>query len=205
VDVGTAFVAGPEALEGVHSGEASFDDPALPAQAGAVGHAPAGDARSDSAGAELAAVDVVVVAAVSEQLPRSPTGAAAPAPDGRHGLDQRDELGDVVAVAAGEGDREWDPAGVADQMVLGAGAAAVDRGRPDVGPPLSARTGDPSTAQRSRSSFPAARSSASSTSCTAGQTPASVQFRSRRQQVTPEQPTRDVCRRTTSRVVGCTA
>ncbi|WTG06173.1 hypothetical protein OHA04_42605 (plasmid) [Streptomyces sp. NBC_01590] len=39
------------------------------------------------------------------------------------------------------------------------------------------------------SSKPAARSSAGSTSCSCGQTPASVQSRSRRHAVTPLQPT----------------
>jgi len=62
----------------------------------------------------------------------------------------------------------------------------------DAVPPLSARTWEPSTAQRPRSSSPSARSWASSSSCSAGQTPASVQSRSRRQQVTPEHPTRPV-------------
>ena len=91
-----------------------------------MGHTAAGDAWGDAPGAELAAVGVVVVAAVGEQLtglaPRPP----APATDGRHGLDQRDELGDVVAVAAGEGDGQRDAAGLADQVVLGTRPTAVD-------------------------------------------------------------------------------
>ncbi len=55
--------------------------------------------------------------------------------------------------------------------------------------PLRARTCDPSTEQSSRSSRLARRSSASRAACSRGQTPASVQSRSRRQAVTPEQPT----------------
>jgi hypothetical protein len=192
VDVSAALVAGPESFEGVQPGEAALDHPALLAQAGAVGDAAAGDPWGDPAGAQLAAVDVVVVAAVGEQLARSAAGSAAAAADRRDGVEQRQELGDVVAVAAGEGDRERDAAGVADQVVLGAGTSAVDRGRADVVPPLRARTCEPSTAQQSRSSASRARSCASSCSCRAGQTPASVQSRSRRQQVTPEQPTTDV-------------
>jgi hypothetical protein len=92
-----------------------------------VGDAAAGDPRGDAAGAELAAVGVVVVAAVGEQLPRSAAGSAASSADRRHGVDQREQLGDVVAVAAGEGDRERDAAGVADQVVLGAWTPAIDR------------------------------------------------------------------------------
>jgi hypothetical protein len=40
---------------------------------------------------------VWVVAAVGEQLPRSSSWPATPPADRRHRLDQRDELGDVVA------------------------------------------------------------------------------------------------------------
>ena len=158
MDVAAAFVACAQSLEGVQPGEAALDDPALTAQAGAVGDAAAGDPRSDPALSELSAVDVVVVAAVGEQLPRSAAGAAAPSPDRRDAVGQRDELGDVVAVAAGQADRERDAAGIADQVVLGARTAAVDRGRADVVPPLRARTWEPSTTQRSRSSSPSARS-----------------------------------------------
>lgn len=104
MDVGAAFVAGAQPFEGVEPGEAAFDDPAVSAEAGAVCDPAAGDAWSDTPGAQLSAVDVVVVAAVGVQLPRSTAWPAAAAADGRHRLDQRDELGDVVAVAAGEGD-----------------------------------------------------------------------------------------------------
>ncbi len=76
----------------------------------------------------------MVVAAVGEQLPRAAAGPAASPADRRHGVDQRNELGDVVTVAAGQSDRERDAAGVTDQVVLGAGPAAVDRGRADVVP-----------------------------------------------------------------------
>jgi hypothetical protein len=67
-------------------------------------------------GAQQAAVLVVVVAAVGEQLPRAPARRATLSPDRRHRLDQRIELRDVVAVAAGEGDRQRNATGVADQM-----------------------------------------------------------------------------------------
>ena len=54
-------------------GEGAFDDPAVAAQARAVPCLAAGDLRSDSALAQLAAVAVVVVAAVGEQPVRSLT------------------------------------------------------------------------------------------------------------------------------------
>jgi hypothetical protein len=127
VDVAAALVAGAQPLEGVQPGEAALDDPAVAAQARAVRDAAAGNPRGDTAGAQLAAVDVVIVAAVGEQLPRTAARPATAAADRWDGLDQWDQLGDVVAVAAGERDREQDAAGVADQMVLGARTAAVNR------------------------------------------------------------------------------
>ncbi len=114
MDVGAALVAGAEPFEGVQPGEAALDHPALLAQAGAVGDAAAGNARRDAALAELTAVDVVVVAAVGEQLARSAAGSSAAAADRRDGVDQRNQLGDVVAVAAGEADGQRDAPGVAD-------------------------------------------------------------------------------------------
>jgi hypothetical protein len=158
VDVGAALIAGAQPLEGMQPGKAALDHPALFAEAGAVRRTAAGDPRSDPASPQLTAVDVVVVAAVGEQLTRSAAGPAASPADRRHAVDQREQLGDVVAVAAGEGDREWNAGGVDDQVVLGAGAAAVDRGWADVVPPLRARMCEPSTAHRSRSSWSRARS-----------------------------------------------
>ena len=120
VDGGVAFVADPEAAEVVQVREAAFDAPALSAQAGAVLDAAPCDDRLDAALPEQPAVLVVVIAAVGDdqiRLLARPSGLA------RHGpsmevLQQRDQLGDVVAVAAGQRDGERDPRRVDQQMVL---------------------------------------------------------------------------------------
>ena len=74
-----------------------------------------------------AAVLVVVVAAVGDH----PVGALARTPrlaaDGADAVDQGQQLGDVVAVGAGVGRQQRDACGVADQVVLGACASAVNR------------------------------------------------------------------------------
>ena len=108
-------------------GEAALDDPALFAQARTVRDPPAGDSRGDAAVAQLAAVDVVVVAAVGQQLPGAAAGPADQSADRRDGVDQGQQLGDVVAVAAGDADGQRQAAGVADQVVLAASSGAVDR------------------------------------------------------------------------------
>ena len=77
VEVGAALIAGAESFEGVQPGQTALDHPALLAQPGAVGNAAAGDPRGDAALAEPAAMDVVVVAAVGEQLLRAAARPAA--------------------------------------------------------------------------------------------------------------------------------
>jgi len=102
VDLGAAVVADEQPLELVEPGEGALDDPAVAAQAGAVRGLAACDLGADSAPAQLSPVLVVVVAAVC-----CDTGGPSPRPANlaahrRDPLDQRDQLGDVVAVAAGE-------------------------------------------------------------------------------------------------------
>jgi hypothetical protein len=66
----------------------------------------------------LAAVAVVVVAAVADD-PRWPSlWPAAFAAHGRNTIDERDELGDVVAVAAGQRAGERDPRRVDEEVML---------------------------------------------------------------------------------------
>jgi len=123
----------------VQQGEGLLDDPANGAQPRSVLGATAGDHRRDALGPDQSAVAVVVVAAIGVDLQRSPPRLATFAADGGHRVEQRDKLGDVVAVAAGEQHREWNTAGVGDEVMLGARPAAVYRAPTAFGPPLSAR------------------------------------------------------------------
>jgi hypothetical protein len=60
----------------------------------------------------------VVIAPVGEQPVGAPARSADLAGDRHDAVDQREELGDVVAVPACEGDRQRQPAGVGQQVVL---------------------------------------------------------------------------------------
>lgn len=62
-----------------------------------------GNERADAQLTDLATVDVVVVTAAGVQDVGAPTGTSALAADGRYGVDQGQEPGDVVAVATGHG------------------------------------------------------------------------------------------------------
>lgn len=190
--VRASFVADTDALELVHPGEGALDNPAHLAEAGALSGTASGDQRFDAALPEQAAVLVEVVAPVGIHPSGLVARSSSQAPDRRDSLQQREELGDVVAVATGERDGEWGAVPVNDQMVLRTGTRAVDRRGPDVIPPFRARTCEPSTAQSSGSSRSARRNSDNRAACNLGQRPASVQSRSRRHAVTPEQPTASV-------------
>lgn len=115
-----AFVADAQSAEVVQMGEAALDDPALAAQPGAVRDAAARDDRLDVASPEQAAVLVEVIAAVGQDdvglLARAPDLASDWASVQR--VEQRHELGDVVAVAAGQRDGQRDARRVDEQVVL---------------------------------------------------------------------------------------
>lgn len=72
----------------------------------------------------------MIVAAVGHDDLWSAAWAAPAASDGRNRVDERNELGGVVAVATGQRRGERDSAALADQVVFRAGPAPVDGARP---------------------------------------------------------------------------
>src|ERR1017187_4713118 len=96
------------------------------------------DHRGDPRRPDLPAVLVMVITAVGVDPPRALAGPAAAAADRRGRADQGHELGDVVAVAAGQRDRQRDAVRAGDQMVLGAWPGTAGWTRPSFGPPFKA-------------------------------------------------------------------
>jgi hypothetical protein len=126
VDVVASVCADEEAAAVVKPREGALDDPALASKAGAVAALAAGDHRFDPALPDEAAVLVVVVAAVGEQrFGPSPRPADSSA-DGRHAVEQLDQLGDVVAVAAGQRPGKRDAAAVYEEMMFAPSPAAIN-------------------------------------------------------------------------------
>lgn len=107
-----------EPSELVEPGEAALHHPTLGAESRAVVLAAPGDQRLDASTPELAAVLVVVIAPVGKQPVGALAGTSDLAGDRDDAIDQRQELGDVVAIAAGQGDRQRQPAGIGQQVVL---------------------------------------------------------------------------------------
>jgi hypothetical protein len=100
VKVGVALPADPEPSELVKPGEAALHNPALSTESRAVLFAAPGNQGLDAPSPKLAPVLVVVIAPVGKQ----PIGVS-PLGERREAIDQGQELGDIVAVPAGQGDR----------------------------------------------------------------------------------------------------
>jgi hypothetical protein len=162
----------------------------------------ASDDRLDSAFPDEPAVLVVVVAAVGDQRPRPAARPADAAADMWYAVGQLEQLGDVIAVAARDSPGQWDATAVYEQVVLAAGATAVDRARTRFGAPFFACRWLESAIARSHSNWSNACSSASSSSCSRSHTPACCQARSRRQAVMP-QPKPSSCGRCSQPIPVC--
>jgi hypothetical protein len=127
VDVVAAVGADEQAAAVVEPGEGALDDPAVEAESGSVSALSARDYGGDAELADEAAVLVVVVTTVCEQPLGSPTRSPGAAANGWHPPEQLEQLGDVVAVCAGECPGKRDAAAVYEEVVLAAAPAAVDR------------------------------------------------------------------------------
>jgi len=140
VDFVAAVVADEQPFEVVQPGEGALYDPADTSEPGAVLGLAAGDLRADATPAQLAAVLVVVVAAVGGDSIRAPARTADLSAHRRDTLNQRDQLGDVIAVAAGHTPGERDPGRVYEKVMLGAGSGSINRARARLGAPFFACT-----------------------------------------------------------------
>lgn len=186
MDVVASFPSDAEASEAVEPDNRALDSPAMAFKAGAGRYSTAGDDRFDALRPDQPAVLVVVIAAVAEQDVGPSTGSSHESRDRRDLGEQGQQLGNDIAVSAGQGHRERDALPVDEDVVLAARPCAIDRAGTVFGPRRAARTGEESITARDQSSCFAARNRASSTTCSLSQTPASFQAASRRQHVMPE-------------------
>lgn len=139
MDVITYLPADAQTAKPVQVREGAFHDPALSTEPGAVLGAPAGDERFHAEAPDQAAVLVVVVAAVGQHHVGAAPGPTSLAPHRWHRIEERDQLSDVIAVAAGQDDGKRDAGGVGDQVMLAARPAPVDRTSSRLGSPFNAR------------------------------------------------------------------
>jgi hypothetical protein len=133
---GAAVVADVQPAVLVQPGEGALDDPAPAAKPGAMHGLAAGDEWGDAERADLSAVELLVVAAVSNKATRPAFRRAGSAAHGRYGVEQEQQLRAVVSVGAGQRPGERDAAPVGQQVVLRAATAPVDRARAGRGAPF---------------------------------------------------------------------
>ena len=181
----STFVTHGQAAKAMQPGQGALDDPSGLPEAAPVRAATLGKLRRDTARRQLVAMGLRVVAAIAldeSGFADGPPGAPA---EGRHGVDQGQQLRDVMAIGGGQRRAERNPVRVSENMMFRPGLAAIGRVRSSFFPPRSARSDALSTMARARSSWPRRRNSASKTRWSRVQTPARCHRTSRRQQVEP--------------------
>jgi hypothetical protein len=101
MDAGAPLVAHGQPTKPMEPGQCALDDPPGPPQSAAVVGAPLGELRADATTVKHVAVGLGVVGAVplnQRWLAHRPTGTA---PQGRDGLNQGEQLRDVVSIGRG--------------------------------------------------------------------------------------------------------
>lgn len=186
MNVATTFEADTKTAEMMQPGMCTLDDPTVLSQTTAVFSAALGEHRLDAAFAQFLPMPLGIVASIGIDGFRFLQRASAHSSDRRNGIDQRQQLRDVIAVCAGQDRRDRDAIGVRGDVVLGTWSRAIGGVPACFSPAPTARMDDESTTTREKSIRSAARNLASSSSCNFSQTPASCQSRKRLQQVTPE-------------------
>ncbi len=161
------------------AGMSALDDPADLAESTAVGLATPGDRSGDAGSMKRSTIPVVVACAVGIDPARLAQRSASTSPDTGNRLDQRQELGNVVAIRAGQDDCDRRTVGVDGDVVLGTGSRAIGGVRSCLWPAPTARTEEESMMTREKSMRSAARTLASKISCRRSHTPALCQSRSR--------------------------
>lgn len=186
MNVGPTLKANAKTTEIMEPGVGTLDHPAKFSKTTTVLGAALRNHRLDAPITKSLAMRFGVVAAIGVDdfglLKRS----AARTANRRNGIDERQQLSDVVAVRACQDCTDGDAICIDEDVMLRTGSRAIRGVRASFSPAPTARTDDESTAAREKSSWPASRSFASSNSCSWPHTPAFCHACRRRQRVGPE-------------------
>jgi len=185
VDVGTSFIAQPQATMLMEPTQRSFHDPTEDTETATMFRVSFGQYWLDTSAAQLAPMWLGIIRPISLHLIGTlarPTGLSG---NWRNIVDQGHQLGDVVAIGGSEFDHQRNAIRVRDDVVFRAFFAAIRGIRAGLRPPKMARTEAESTTARDQSILSASRRWASNTRWSLSHTPALCQSRSRRQQVMP--------------------
>jgi len=186
VNVATTIESDTKTPEVVEPRVSPFYHPAVFAQTTAMSSSTPCDHRSDATITQALAMCVGVVAAIAVNDLGLANWSTARAANRGDGVDQWQQLGDVMTVCAGQCHTDRHSVGVYEDVMLRTWSRAISRVWPGFSPAPTARTEEESTAAYERSSCPDSRSLSSSSACSLFQTPAFRQASRRRQQVAPE-------------------
>ena len=137
---GPTFVAHVKTAKSVKPGQRALHDPARAAQAAAVRRPALGELGVDPASMQRIAVRLRIVSSVALDQPRLSHGATRTAAERRNRVDERQQLGNVVAVRRGQQRRQRDAARLGENVVLRPRLTAIGWVRSSFFPPRSART-----------------------------------------------------------------
>jgi hypothetical protein len=127
MDIGATFVAHPEAAKLTQPRDCAFDHPPINAQTAAMfGVAPRQDGL-DAPPAQRPAMGLGIVGSIPLHAIRSVPRMADLAPDRRNGINQRNQLSNVVGIGAGQYRRQRNPLRFQDHMMLAARFAPIRR------------------------------------------------------------------------------
>lgn len=186
MNVSPTFEANAKTAKVVKPRMSTFDNPAEFAQATAVFCPAPGEHRFDAALAKPLTMRLGIIATVCEDDFGLQKRSAAHAANGWDRGDERQQLGEVGVVRAGQDCADGDAICIDEDVMLGTGSRAIRGVGARFSPAPTARTDHESTAAREKSSSPASRNLSSSSWCNLIHTPAFCQSRKRLQQVGPE-------------------
>ena len=143
--------------------EGTFYDPAPTSQTAAVFRIAHCEQRRDVTCTKSTADFLCVVGPIFQYAIGATARPTTQALQRRNGIEQRQRLGRVVAIRAGQFDCQWNATPVTDQMALAAPFSSIGRIRPSLRPPKTARTEQLSTTAWDQSIWPSRESQFSNT------------------------------------------
>jgi len=185
MNVGAPFVAHAQSPKLMQPTAGAFDDPTVDAQSASVLRVTLGQERLDSTLPQGLAVRLRVVGAIGVRTFGAAFGRAGLSANRWNGINQQQQLRHVVGISGCDSRDQWNPVSIGDDMVFGAGFAAIRRIWTGLVPPKTARTDVESTAARDQLIWSASRNRPKSTRWILFQTPFLCHSANRRQQVIP--------------------
>src|SRR5277367_1659676 len=188
MDVGAFVETRPQSAKLMEQCQTLLHDVAKDSQSAAVRRSSSRDGRGDVAARQLHSVGIRVVTSVRHDLLRLAQRRARLAGDRGDRVDQRNQLGYVVAIGSGEDRGKRYTARINNDVVFRPVFPAVHGAWSRFFPPCTARTDDESTITRDKSICSPARSWFNTRWWSCSQTPARRHSSRRFQSVMPQQP-----------------